>query len=44
MHLYLKFFGLVLPSYGLMITTGIITANILAFFRLLQEKKISMIF
>ena len=39
MHLYLKFFGLALPSYGLMIATGIITANILAFFCLLQDKK-----
>ena len=39
MHLYLKFFGLALPSYGLMIATGIITANILAFFCLLQDKE-----
>ena len=39
MHLYLKFWGLALPSYGLMIATGIITANILAFFCLLQDKK-----
>ena len=37
MHLYIHLFGLTLPSYGLMITLGVVLANIVAIFYVLKH-------
>ena len=39
MHLYLNFFGINIPSYGFMITTGVIVANVIAYVVLKYTKQ-----
>lgn len=38
MHVYLHLFGLTIPSYGLLIASGVVIGNIIAFFVLKHEK------
>lgn len=38
MHIFFNFGGIVIPSYGLMITLGVITANLIALFPLKKYK------
>ena len=39
MHVYMHFFGLSIPSYGLMIVIGTFIANVIGFFLVKKEKK-----